>query len=176
MKNIKKSRTLIVIGLVVIALFVVMTVNRAGLLTGNSLAAETTNIGTISSITGNTQEIETQLPQNGYPIITVQKGIPVKWNLIADSATINSCNGTLVIPEYNVKVDLKPGDNIIEFTPDQSGIIPYSCWMGMINSQINVVDSIDQANAADLSGLSVIGGEQGSSGSGCCGIAKTKGE
>jgi plastocyanin domain-containing protein len=37
---------------------------------------------------------------------------------------------------------LEVGDNIIEFTPDKSGVIPYSCWMGMIRSQITVVDDL----------------------------------
>jgi len=32
------------------------------------------------------------------------------------------------------------GDNIIEFTPTETGTIPYSCWMGMIKSNITIVD------------------------------------
>lgn len=172
MNTIKKSKTLLVVGLVVIAALAVMAFGRGSFLPGKSLAVEATNNGRLASITGGVQEIETQLPQNGYPVITVQKGIPVKWNLIADAASINSCNGTLVIPEFNIKKDLQPGDNIIEFTPDQSGIVPYSCWMGMINSQINVVDALENATPNDISSLSVIGGSAKRSGAGCCSLSQ----
>ena len=40
-------------------------------------------------------------------------------------------------------IPLKPGDNVISFTPDTSGVIAYSCWMGMIRGSITVVDSAD---------------------------------
>jgi len=172
MDTIKKSKALLVVGLVIIVAIAALIISRGGFLPGSSLAAEATNKGELASIAAGIQEIETELPQNGYPIITVQKGIPVKWNLKADADSINSCNGTLVIPEFNIKKDLQVGDNIIEFTPTQSGIIPYSCWMGMINSQINVVDALDQATDTDISGLSVIGGGQSGSGGGCCSLKK----
>lgn len=172
MENLKNKKALYIFGAAVILVIGIMAFSKGVLFPGSSLAAETNNKSNLSSISGGVQEIETQLPQNGYPIITVQKGIPVKWNLKADAASINSCNGTLVIPEFNIKKDLQPGDNIIEFTPSKSGAIPYSCWMGMINSQINVVDSIDNVTSADISKLSVIGGSTGRSGGGCCSIPK----
>ena len=86
------------------------------------------------------QNIESKLTNRGYPAITVTKGIPVRWNMKADAADINGCNGTLIIPQFNIEKKLEPGDNIIEFTPTKSGTIPYSCWMGMIRSEINVVE------------------------------------
>ncbi len=172
MDTVKKSKTLLVVSLVIIVVIAAMAFGRGSLLPGKSLAAETGNSSKLASITNGVQEIETQLPQNGYPVITVQKGVPVKWNLKADATSINSCNGTLVIPEFNIKKDLQPGDNIIEFTPNQSGIIPYSCWMGMINSQINVVDALDKATSSDISNLSVIGGPAKRSGAGCCSLSQ----
>lgn len=86
------------------------------------------------------QVIHSQLTAYGYPEITVKKGIPVKWILSAKAEDIGGCNQVLVIPSYNIEVYLHPGDNIINFTPTDSGVIPYSCSMGMINSQINVED------------------------------------
>ena len=44
----------------------------------------------------------------------------------------------LVIPEYGIQKGLAPGDNVIEFTPTETGTFPYSCWMGMIRSSITV--------------------------------------
>jgi len=39
-----------------------------------------------------------------------------------------------------LKVDLKPGENLIEFIPEKSGTFAFSCWMGMIRSSITVTD------------------------------------
>lgn len=97
----------------------------------------------VAVVEGDVQTIQTTLTAQGYPEITVQKGVPVKWHLLADKSSITGCNNTLIIPKYNLEVKVQPGDNLIEFTPDGSGTIPYSCWMGMITSQINVVDTLE---------------------------------
>lgn len=106
-----------------------------------SLSPQPTATGNVQAPqnNGDVQIITTELTENGYPEITVKKGIPVRWNLKADEEDLNGCNNAIIIPQYNIEMDLKPGDNIIEFTPTEEGTIPYSCWMGMITSQINVV-------------------------------------
>ena len=88
------------------------------------------------------QEISSDLtPGGGYPNITVKKGIPVRWTLKAKAGEISGCNRTLIIPKYNIERKLQVGDNLIEFTPADSGNITYSCWMGMITATITVEDS-----------------------------------
>jgi plastocyanin domain-containing protein len=67
----------------------------------------------------------------------------VKFNIKADKASINGCNGTVEFPEYKIEKELAPGDNIIEFTPDKVGTITYTCWMGMIRGKIEVVEKLD---------------------------------
>ncbi|HAE43785.1 MAG TPA: heavy metal transporter [Clostridiales bacterium] len=109
---------------------------------GNSQVSKTT------SITDNLQTITTKLSSSSYEPITVQKGIPVKWIIKADEANINGCNNRIVIPKLNQEIRLVPGDNIIEFTPTESGVIPFSCWMGMIRSTITVVDDLDSIEPA----------------------------
>jgi plastocyanin domain-containing protein len=47
----------------------------------------------------------------------------------------------VVIPEYGIEKKLVPGDNTIEFTPTNSGVIAYSCWMGMIRSTITMLEA-----------------------------------
>jgi plastocyanin domain-containing protein len=76
-----------------------------------------------------------------YDPITVQQGIPVKWTLNAPNGTLNGCNSSIVIPEYNIQLKLKAGENLIEFTPDKAGTFSFSCWMGMIRSAISVTDT-----------------------------------
>lgn len=99
----------------------------------------------VAIIKGGVQNVTTKLYPNAYEAITVQKGIPVKWVIKAGSSDINGCNGEMIIPEYNKDLRFAPGDNIIEFTPTKSGTFGYSCWMGMINSKITVVDDIKAA-------------------------------
>jgi len=69
---------------------------------------------------------------------TVKKGQPVRW--IIDSKESYSCAVSLVSPKIGVKKILKPGENIIEFTPKAAGTIPFSCSMGMYRGVIKVVE------------------------------------
>jgi sulfite exporter TauE/SafE/copper chaperone CopZ len=117
-------------------------------------------------VEGGVQKVTTTLSPGRYEPIAVQAGVPVQWNIQADASDINGCNNRIVIPAYNIEKQLEPGDNLIEFTPDKTGAIPYSCWMGMIRSQISVVDDLGDStqipDAAELpSNLpSCCGGEQ----------------
>jgi hypothetical protein len=104
--------------------------------------------GSLAVVKGDVQEVTIDLKPGAYAPIVVQKGIPVRFNIRAEKKDINSCNGTVVIPEYDLQMVLKPGDNILEFTPDKAGSIPYSCWMGMVTSTIQVVDDISSTDAS----------------------------
>lgn len=105
--------------------------------------------GNVAQVVDGVQLVTTSLSSGRYEPITVQKDIPVKWTLKAEEADINGCNYSIIIPKLNKEYQLKPGDNIIEFTPSESGTIPYSCWMGMIRSSITVVDDINNVDVAD---------------------------
>jgi len=127
--------------------------------------AETANIAKIEN---GVQVVTTGLSSGRYEPIIVQKGIPVKWTIQADDGDINGCNKSIVVPKYNIQKDLATGANVIEFTPEESGVIPYSCWMGMIRSKITVVDDINSISDADLKN-SADTNSGVASGGGCCG-------
>ncbi|GHU50756.1 hypothetical protein AGMMS49975_02440 [Clostridia bacterium] len=91
-----------------------------------------------ATVDDNTQYVVSTMSSNSYDAITVTKGIPVKWTLNAPERAINSCNQTIIIPEYKIQYTLQPGENVIEFTPEKSGTFGFSCWMGMIRSKIVV--------------------------------------
>ena len=95
-----------------------------------------------ATLDGDVQKISATLNPNIYPFIIVQKGIPVELTISADESSITGCNQTVVFPSYNVKKTLTPGDNVIKFTPEESGLIPYTCWMGMKDDRILVVDNL----------------------------------
>lgn len=140
----------------IVALFLVAALVGKSLLFPNSVAAYTKsatgqNNANVAIIKGDAQEVSIKLASNAYGPIVVQKGIPVRFTIQADAKNINGCNGTVVVPAYNLQIALKPGDNVLEFTPDESGTIPYSCWMGMVSSSIQVVDDLSKVDPATVS-------------------------
>ncbi len=106
----------------------------------------------VAKVTGNVQEITTSFNSGYYVPITVKKGVPVKWTIHVTDADLNGCNNPVTIPKYNIQKKLVPGDNVVEFTPQDVGTIPYSCWMGMIRSTITVVDGDSALTAAAAAG------------------------
>ncbi|MBR1560751.1 MAG: sulfite exporter TauE/SafE family protein [Clostridia bacterium] len=84
------------------------------------------------------QIVASELDWRGYPDITVRAGVPVQWTIHADAEKITGCNNEMVIPALDLRVPLSPGDNVVEFTVDDPGVIPYTCWMGMLRGSITV--------------------------------------
>lgn len=110
---------------------------------------------------------------SSYPTVTVTAGIPVVWTFKADNSVLNGCNNTLVIPQHNIQLRLKSGDNIIKFTPEKTGSEIYTCWMGMVYGQIKVVNADGseqetQTSSDDDAGLT---SDIPISQSSCCGAA-----
>ena len=89
------------------------------------------------------QVVNSTLSPGSYPDITVQAGIPVKWVIDAPEGSINGCNYRLLIPDYDMVYTLHTGENVIEFTANDTGTIRYNCWMGMIRGSIYVTDGND---------------------------------
>lgn len=120
----------------------------------------------IAKIDQGIQVVTTGLSSGQYEPIIVQKGVPVKWIIQAEDGQINGCNNSIIIPQYSMQKNLEAGDNIIEFTPEESGTIPYSCWMGMIRSKITVVDDLSSIDSNTITDNS--NSLSGISGSGSC--------
>lgn len=102
------------------------------------------NSGTEATVSEGIQTVATTLEGGIYAPIVVQTGIPVKWTITANDGDLTSCNNKMLIRSYGVEQKLKIGENLVEFTPTQSGTIVYSCWMGMVGSTITVVNDINQ--------------------------------
>ena len=86
------------------------------------------------------QIVNSTLDFGRYPDITVKAGIPVKWTIDVPEGYVNGCNYEMLLREYGIAQSLTEGENVIEFTPDQAGIVQYTCWMGMICGTITVTD------------------------------------
>ncbi len=109
--------------------------------------ATTTNYKNPAVVEADMQRVTTQFSSRRYSPITVQVGLPVRWTIQMDAKDLNSCNNALQIPKFDIQQSLSPGETVIEFTPTETGNIPYSCWMGMIRSTITVVDSLSDTPA-----------------------------
>ncbi|RYU57035.1 sulfite exporter TauE/SafE family protein [Methylolobus aquaticus] len=70
---------------------------------------------------------------------TLRKGVPVKW--VIDGKELNECNRSIVVPAYGLTFTLQPGQQTIEFTPTEPGVVPWSCSMGVIPGSFIVVDT-----------------------------------
>ncbi len=92
-----------------------------------------------AAVVDQVQTVTSQMSPSAYEAVTVKAGIPVKWTLQAGAEDLNGCNNAIIIPAYGIEKKLQPGENVIEFTPENAGTIPFSCWMGMIQSRITVL-------------------------------------
>ncbi len=124
--------------------------------------------GNVAQLQNGIQIVSYDLSSSRYEPIIVQKRIPVRLIINAEQENINGCNNAIIIPKYNLQKALKQGENVIEFTPDEEGAIPYSCWMGMIRSNILVVSDLSQVTSDVIDKA-----EEGSKGNGgftppCC--------
>ena len=94
----------------------------------------------IAEYRDNAQYVKTDIDYGSYEAFTVRKGIPVEWTIFVPEGRLNGCNNEIVVPAFDLTVKLHEGENMVSFTPYESGTIPYSCWMGMIKSSIKVVE------------------------------------
>jgi len=175
-------RILRVSGVIVVILGLIM-LNRGLALTGTGFDTNSllTSVSANNEITGKVVAI-----QDGYQVIEMEvnrygwepdkfvlkKGVPVKW--IIDGKEINGCNNAIQVPKLGLNFDIKKGEQVIEFIPNEEGVISWSCWMGMILGTFIVKENIDLNNQEAIQKeLDAAPKQQGGScggGSGCgCG-------
>lgn len=167
----KFTKRIIKVSAVLVIFLGVIMLNRGLNLGGfNALAAANPVVaaGTanVAKVEGDVQTITTTLDSGRYSPIIVQKGIPVKWTITAQPSDLNGCNNPITIPKYDIEKKLVPGDNLIEFTPEAEGNITYTCWMGMISSNIKVVSDLTAVSEQDIQQLNT--GSSALSGGSCC--------
>jgi len=149
-------------GLVVIVFGWFNLVNGRNLIGDNSI----TTAGAVSNLEA--QEVRMTQDSNGYSpnTFTVEKDRPVKW--IINSASPYSCASSIVMKKYGISQSLKAGENIITFTPTETGEIPFSCSMGMSRGKFIVVE-IQESSTAATSIATSLNSSCSISGGGCGG-------
>ncbi len=152
---------------VIVLVMGILMINNGLALTGNGLVLDNVG-GTLNSGSQNGngnpigtpilggdpsaqyQEIRMDVTNAGWSpnSFVLKKGVPVKW--IINGKELNGCNNAINVPAYKLQFNIKPGLQTIEFTPDQSGTIQWSCWMGMIRGTFIVRDDVSVDNTGKV--------------------------
>ncbi|MFA6504500.1 MAG: sulfite exporter TauE/SafE family protein [Treponemataceae bacterium] len=67
--------------------------------------------------------------------IRVKAGVPVEWVIIGENPS--GCTNRIVVPGTDLSVPVKKGaSQTVKFTIAEKGVIPFSCWMGMVHGKI----------------------------------------
>jgi len=126
----------------------------------------------LAQVTGGYQEVKTTMDTGQYQPFVVQSGIPVRWTINVRAEDLNGCNNPILVPQYGIRKQLLPGENLVQFTPYKEGTFAYTCWMGMISSTFRVVRDLAKVAAADLAGPPSRAGSPSatgpSAGASCC--------
>lgn len=160
-------------GLVVVALALFNISNGLNLTGLSSVVASAAKAqGKTAPIQQGVQVVRMEQSSRGYSpnSFTVKSGVPVKW--IINSTNPNSCAGSLYSQQLNLRRNLQSGENIVEFTPQQTGLIRFSCAMGMFTGSFNVVDGNNAGAAAEAAPAAALAANlppAAPAGSGTCG-------
>ncbi|MDO8648879.1 MAG: sulfite exporter TauE/SafE family protein [Candidatus Peregrinibacteria bacterium] len=102
---------------------------------GNRVPTQTT-----STVEEGVQIVRMLQTARGYEpnAFVVKRGVPVRW--IVNATDPNSCAASINFPAFSLSKYLSPGENIIEFTPLQTGTLRFSCSMGMYPGSFTVID------------------------------------
>jgi sulfite exporter TauE/SafE len=87
------------------------------------------------------QNVTINVTNRGYQadVNTLKLGIPVKLTLVTNNVT--GCSRAFTIPNYNLsKVLPQTGTETLDFTPTKTGILTYTCSMGMYSGTFNVIE------------------------------------
>jgi sulfite exporter TauE/SafE len=144
-----KFSGLIVMGLGAIMLNHGLTVTGTGIDFNSLLVRISQQISppTVDSACCDTEQtIYMQVSKTGYTPnqFMLRKGVRVKW--VIDAKELTQCNRVILAPTYGLTIELKPGIQVVEFTPTEDGLVSWSCWMGMLPGTFSVVDRQQLAN------------------------------
>jgi sulfite exporter TauE/SafE len=131
----------------IIAVFGVLSINAGLGLVGSAYTLQNywraatgkTAAGPAAAVTGGVQEVTILVKNNGYEasVTTLKRGVPVRLTLTTDNTL--GCARAFTIPDLALsKVLPVTGSETIEFTPQKTGRLGYSCSMGMYTGQFYV--------------------------------------
>lgn len=149
--NQKYKKVMLTVSAMLIFIIGLNMISNGFALSGVALPSGETTVATESSvdvaekateeeveISGDIQKVASTVDYSYYEPITVKAGVPVEWTINVPPGKLTGCNSQIIVPEYGLQIPLQEGENVVQFTPTESGVYPFSCWMGMVQSQIVV--------------------------------------
>jgi uncharacterized protein len=148
-----KRKAFSVVAACVVIIFAVLSINGGMGLLGsiytiqNFYKAATTDTDTLArggvtaGVTGGVQNVSITVNNGGYTAsaTTLKVGVPVHITLTTNNT--QGCIRAFTIPDLNLsKVLPETGTETIDFTPQQTGRLAYSCSMGMYTGAFTVVN------------------------------------
>ncbi|NDK19447.1 hypothetical protein GW819_01260 [Candidatus Gracilibacteria bacterium] len=100
-------------------------------------------------VSSEVQEIRMTESDGGYApnVFHIKPNMKTRW--IINATNPYSCASQLTAPSIGITKQLEQGENIIEFISPASGIIKFSCSMGMYTGKM-IVDSIESDTQTSL--------------------------
>lgn len=128
------------VGTLVIALGILNIGYATTLLGFQGFSALPDAIPVTTALIDGKQFLTMEVTEFGYApdLFYVQKGIPVYWQIYGGDNL--GCASTLVLAAFDVRANIRPGENVVTFTPTKSGVFPFSCSMGMVSGRLVVTD------------------------------------
>jgi sulfite exporter TauE/SafE/copper chaperone CopZ len=177
----KTTKRILKISAIIVLILGLIMVNRGLTLTGSPFSFDAikekivgsavgqASVSGSSNIFNGLQEINMNVDAGGYSpnSFVLKKGVPVKWNVNVKQLT--GCNSELVLNDYRIDRHLKSGMNVIEFTPDKTGTIRFSCGMGMLRGSFIVTETGEASQQQIKAATPPAGMQCGGSGGGGCG-------
>ena len=177
----KATKKILKVSAVIVLILGLIMLNRGLALTGSGYDFKSIVASKSLDATGNFidsegyQVIEMDVTRYGYEPdnFVLHKGVPVKW--VIDGKELTGCNRAIQVPKLDLSFDIEKGKQTIEFTPEEEGVISWSCWMGMIPGTFVVTSngsaSQDQIQEASKQAVPKGGGcGCGGGGGNVCGV------
>lgn len=124
-----KTETLIgILGMVLVGVFVALAARNYA--HGNTAPVDVSGRG-VQAAAGTANAITLGFRNfNYYPeIISLQYNVPAR--ITVDTAAVQGCFRSIVIPDFGIRKYITEADNVISFIPDKKGTFSFSCAMGM---------------------------------------------
>lgn len=150
--KIMKVSAVVVMALGLVTLSRGLTLSGYALPSSNILGSVNPPTIGIVTATGNIQEINMTVNENGWnpDAFILKKGVPVKWNIYVERLT--SCLSGIRVPKLGLSKDFtREGETAtLEFTPNEEGTFIFTCPMGMVSGKFIVNDNVDVTNTTQV--------------------------
>jgi sulfite exporter TauE/SafE len=147
--SLMKNKGFVYFASFVIVVLGILSINSGQVLRGSAqtlqnywkvISQTSSNNTAVNTNSNNQQEVLITATSNGYTTETktLKVGTPVKLTMV--SHNVQSCARSFLIPSLGIsKILPQDGNTEIEFTPKKTGILSYSCGMGMYTGSFNVI-------------------------------------